>query len=189
MSKRTNRKAADRADAELRALLAEQDARWQARQEQDRQRTQMILSEARNQVAQDKLEAEAVGVENYRKQAIAQATSSKTVAPQFLPFGTGSSREEIDAQIERAEYATAELVSELAGQGEPTVQSRDEATGRFIPQQPAAPQPTVSGERGLPQGMTQEELAAAENGTLDMTTDTRMRDRLGLGHRDAGIFG
>ena len=58
--------AAERADAELRALLAEQDARWQARQEQDRQGPQMILAETRQQLASDRLEAEAVDVENYR---------------------------------------------------------------------------------------------------------------------------
>jgi hypothetical protein len=90
----------------------------------------------------------------------------------------------IDASLEQAKQATAEIVSELAGQGEPTVQARDERTGQFVPQQPTAP-----GQRGLPQGMTAEEYAAAENGTLDMSTYSRMRDRLNLGHRDAGIFG
>lgn len=176
--------AAERADAELHALLAEQDARWQVRQEQDRARTQQILAEAKQQDAKDRLEAEAVQVENYRATAVAQATSSKTIAPQFLAFINATSKEGIDAQIEQAKYATAEIVSELVGQGEPTVQSRDEYTGQFIPQQPQV------ADRHLPAGMYEEEYRAAEDGSLDYATYVRMRDRIGgPARRDLGIFG
>jgi hypothetical protein len=128
-------------DAEVRALLAEQEARMEIRQEQDRQRAERLLAEARQQLAADRLEAEAGALALYREQAIAQAAEG--VAPQFAPFIIGSTREEIDAAIERAKVATAEILTELAGTGQPATSSvastqRDEL-GRFIPgeQQPA----------------------------------------------------
>lgn len=73
----------------MRARLAEQDARHEIRTEQDRQRAERLLAEARQQRAADRLEAEAEALEKYRQRAIAQA--AEDVAPQFVPFISGTS--------------------------------------------------------------------------------------------------
>lgn len=112
-------------DAEVRAQLAELDARMEVRQEQDRQHAQRLLDQSRQQLAADRLEAQAEALETYRQRAIAQA--ARSIAPQFVPFITGSSREEIDAAIDQAKAATAEILAEVATS---PGQQRDEL-GRF----------------------------------------------------------
>jgi hypothetical protein len=117
-SEAANRQAAAAlaAEAETRQALFEWDQRMDRQAELDRQHRDQILAEARNQRALDKLEAEAVELENYRQQIVAQAASSKSVAPQLLNFIAGSSKPEIDASLEQARQATAEIAAEVAGQ-------------------------------------------------------------------------
>jgi hypothetical protein len=182
--KKSDRQASALArEAEQRMALFEFDARQEARAELDRRDRQRILAEAQQELARDRLEAEAEGLENYRATAVAQAVSSKSVAPQFVPFIDGTSREQIDASIERARAATAEIAAEISGQTTttPAAERPRDVTGRFIAEPP--------GDQYLPAGMTADEYAKAQSGSLDMTTYVAMRDRLGLGHRDAGIFG
>ncbi len=132
-------------EAEARAQLVAFDARMEIRQQEERQRNQELLNEVQQLRARDRLEAQAEALATYRATVVAQAQASKQVAPQFLEFIDGSSREAIDRAAELAAQKTAEIMAEVAGQqqgGEPTVQARDERTGRFLPQQPV-PQPQV----------------------------------------------
>lgn len=184
--KSDNRAAAALArEAETRQALFEFDQRMADRAEQDRRANREFLLAAKQELARDRLEAQAADLDAYRQQTVAHATSSKTIAPQFVPFIMGTSREEIDAQIEQAKASTAEIAAEITGQihpqGDVHLQARDAATGLYIPaEQPA--------NGYLPSGMTVEEIAAAANGSLDMTMYTRMRDRLGFANSDAGLF-
>ena len=183
MSKRDrDRQAAEREDIEVRVALAEQEARFEVRAELDRLHRQQLLDAARQELARDRREDEAAALDAYRDAAIAQATAAKSIAPQFVPFIGGSSREAIDNAVVLAQAKTAEIVTELAGsQGD---QARDAATGRFISSQAEQP-----GDQYLPSGMTADEYAKAQSGSLSMQDYAAMRDRLGLGRRDAGIFG
>jgi hypothetical protein len=186
-SNRKNKNAAALAETEDRMALFAFDQRMERQAEQDQQRRQQFLAEARQQIAQDRLEAEVAGLDIYRQQAIAAAVSDKTLAPQvaaMIPVGLAS-REEIDATVQLGVDKTAEIAAEISGQqqGEPTVQARDEQTGRFLPQQPAA------GDQYLPAGMTADELAKAQSGSLSMQDYAAMRDRLGFVNRDSGLFG
>lgn len=100
----------------LRIMLADQEERFQAQSDAQRQRVEALMAEERSQLAQDRLERQAQVRETYRQTVIAQAVSSKLIAPQFVPFITGSSKEEIDAKVEQAKLATAEILAEVAGQ-------------------------------------------------------------------------
>jgi hypothetical protein len=136
-----SRKKSDRrADAlaretEDRMALFAFDQRIERQAELDRQANREFLLSAKQELARDRLEAEAVDVENYRATAVAQATAAKSIAPQFIPFIGGASREDIDAAVALAQAKTAEIVAEIAGQGEPGVQGRDAVTGRYVSQQ------------------------------------------------------
>jgi hypothetical protein len=122
-----------------------------------------LASPPRQELARDRLEAEAADIEAYRGQVVARAKSSGQVEPQLLAFVQGTSCEEIDRTAALAAEKTAEIVAELAGQrqGEPTAQARDERTGRFLPGQPDG---QARDERGPPADLTHEEYAAAQNG-------------------------
>jgi hypothetical protein len=72
-------------------------------------------------------------------------------------------------------------MSQNFDQGRSTGEPRDER-GRYVP----AEQPVA--DRGLPTGITEAELQAAQNGTLDMSTYLQLRQRLHVGQRDAGLF-
>jgi restriction endonuclease Mrr len=186
------REAEEAAD---RMALFEFDQRMTARAELDQQRRQQFLTQARDQIAADRAEAEQVGLANYRQQAIAAALSSKALAPQvaaMIPAGL-TSREDVDNFVQLGVAKTAEIVVEISS---PTGDSSLEATksaaerprditGRFISSQ-AEPQ---LAERGLPAGLTADELAKIQAGTYSLEDHARMRDRAGFGRRDAGLFG
>jgi hypothetical protein len=182
MSRKTDRQAAERKaeDAATRVLLAEVEARFEAREQHDRQRAQQLLAAERSELAHERLEAQAEALATYRATVVAQVQSSKQVAPQFLEFIDGTSREAIDNAAHLAALKTAEIMAEVAGQRQGSEQPRDEQ-GRFAQQQPI-------GERGLPAGLTADEMAKVEAGTYSLEDHARMRDRVGLGHRDAGLF-
>jgi hypothetical protein len=173
-------------EAEDRLALFAFDQRMADQAELNRQRNREFLIAAKNVLAQERLEDQATLLTVYRERAIAAAVSNKTLAPQvgaMIPVGL-TSREDIDAAVQLGISKTSEIVAEIARrQGEPTVQARDEY-GRFIPQGEQ-----LAGDQHLPQGMTAEEYAKAENKSLTMRDYTAMRDRLGIAHRDPGLFG
>ena len=113
--------------------------------------------------------------------------ANKSLAPQvaaMIPVGL-TSREDIDATVQLGIIKTSEILAEISGQqqGEPTVQQPRNERGQFVPQ---AEQP---GDQYLPSGMTVDEYAKAQSGSLSMQDYTAMRNRLGFVNRDAGIFG
>jgi restriction endonuclease Mrr len=136
------REAEEAAD---RMALFEFDQRMTARAELDQQRRQQFLTQARDQIAADRAEAEQVGLANYRQQAIAAALSSKALAPQvaaMIPAGL-TSREDVDNFVQLGVAKTAEIVAEISS---PTGDSSLEATksaaersrdvtGRFVSQE------------------------------------------------------
>lgn len=139
MSKRSGRARKTAAeDAATRVLLAEVEARFEARERHDRQRAHQLLAEERSARARERLEREALQLQTYRDVAIAQAVSAKNVAPQFVPFITGSSKAEIDASIAQAKAATAEILVEVSGQAPAAGQPRDEL-GRYVVQEHSNP--------------------------------------------------
>lgn len=188
MSRKSDRAKAQRQaaeDAELRARIAELDARWEAREEQDRQRTQQLLTEERYQREQERaqlaLEREPLQLQNYITTRVNQELKDKRIAPQFVDFINGTSKEQVEAQIELAQAKTAEILAEVGQMNSQQAdRPRDTRTGRFIPAEPADPY--------LPRGITADELTKAQNRSLSMEDYARMRDRLGLGRHDAGIF-
>jgi hypothetical protein len=216
---RIAREAAAREDAEMRMRIFELDERMEARREQDRRDHRQLVADIRQRFAQDHLDAAAEELGEYRVRAVREALRSGDVAPQFGSFITGSSKEEIDAAVERARAATAEILAELSGQSRTTAfqqAATDAATrgpGREADMQQrltAAQQATVlhgapreepsEAQRGidriaapadprLPQGMTADELAKAMDKSMSMDEYLQLRSRLGLGHRDGGIFG
>jgi hypothetical protein len=173
MSKMSDRQAGALArETEDRMALFAFDQRMERQAEQDQQRRQQFLAEARQQIAQDRLEAEVAGLDVYRQQAIAAALSNKSLAPQvadMIPAGL-TSREEIDNFVQLGIDKTAEIAAEISGQGEPTIQSRDEATGRFIPQEP------------------RDQIVIDKNLSLKDYVE-KVRPAMNIGNRDAGIFG
>jgi hypothetical protein len=168
--------AAGQEERLLRAMLADQEERFEVQSAVERQRVEALLAEERSQLAQERLERRAQVRETYRQTVIAQAVSSKEIAPvrvvhhRLVQGG--------DRRLGRAaKVATAEILAEVAGQqsgGEAAVQQDD----------PAQP----PGDQYLPRGLTAAEQQAAEDGSLSMQDYARLRQRLGLGHRDAGIF-
>lgn len=140
-----SRKKSDRqADAlaretEDRMALFAFETRMEARSEQDKLRREQFLTQAREQLAVDRREAEIAGLTNYRTQAIAAALSSKQIAPQVAEMISTrlASREEIDAAVQHGIDMTSAIVAEIAQrQGEPAFQPpRNEASGRYVSQE------------------------------------------------------
>ena len=142
------------------------------------------LEQERSECAQERLEAEATKLETYRQTTVAAAVSSEEMAPQFAAMITGSSKEEIDAKVEQAKAATAEILAEVAGQ-QPGQTAEQDEQDQFIP----APQSAVPDDQYLPPGLTPEEQQAAEDGSLSLRDYAALRSRLRLAGRDVGIFG
>jgi hypothetical protein len=158
-----------------RMALFEFDQRMERQAELDQQRRQQLLAAARQEDAKDRLEAEVAELAAYRQQAIAAALSNKSLAPQvaaMIPAGL-TSREEINNFVQLGITKTSEILAEIAGQGEPTIQSLDKATGRFIPQEPAAPA---------------DQIVIDKNLSLKDYVE-KVRPAMNIGNRDAGIFG
>lgn len=184
MSKKSDRAAAERrADALARdehsaqmALFA-LDQKMDREAEQDRQVRREFLANARQELDKDREEAERIGLDNYRQQAIAAALSNQSLSPQvaaMIPVGL-SSREDIDNFVQLGIDKTAEIVAEVAGQlaGPQPYQDRDER-GRFI---------------------LSDETQAADQIVIDKSLSmrdyiTRVRPALNINApRDNGIFG
>jgi hypothetical protein len=93
-------------DADFRARLAERETFWEAKFAQlgrdQRRHLDAVRAEREQERAQLALEREALAQEDYKAQRITAELQAKTIAPQFIPFITGSSREAIDAAIELA---------------------------------------------------------------------------------------
>jgi hypothetical protein len=89
-------------------------------------------------------------------------------------------RARLEAQAQALEEQQAEAETLTPPAAAPPL--RDER-GRYAIEQP------VVTDRGLPTGITDSELQAAQNGSLSMESYLMMRDRLHLGQRDAGLFG
>jgi hypothetical protein len=168
--------------AELRAALLAEDERHQAEAAAMRRDLQRFVYEEKALRERQQAEREALKVLSYRDAAVAQAVSNQTIAPQLASFVNGTTREQVDAALEQARRATEEILVEVAGARPQVEQPRDETTGRYVP----AEQPVA--DRGLPAGISDAELRAAQNGSLDMRTYLQMRERLHVGQRDAGLF-
>lgn len=133
MSKRSDRQAAEREDAELKARIAALDARVEVQQ-----------TEHRNQLAQVRLEREAQELQAYAAQRIAAASAVGEIAPAFtrmLREGQYSTHAAIDAAIRAAREGTGEMRAAPAPASPLAEQPRDAQTGRFAPQQPMVPEP------------------------------------------------
>jgi hypothetical protein len=113
-------------------MLADQEERFQAQSADQRQRVEALLADQRRQLAQDRLERQAQELEMYRQTAVTAAVNAREIAPQFVPFIGGSSHEEVDASIAQVKAATAEILTEVAGQQDAQQLSQ-------TPQQPAVP--------------------------------------------------
>ena len=178
---------AAREDAQLREFIAAADARNQAESDEQRRQINALLAEEKTLRARQQAERDALQVLSYLDQAVAAAVSAKEIAPQFVRFINGTTREQVDAQLAQARESTEEILAEVAGVAgaRPQVeQPRDAQTGRYVSteqQQPVA-------DQRLPQGITDAELRAAQNGTLDMSTYLQLRQRLHVGQSDAGLF-
>lgn len=148
---------------QLRALLAEQDARHEALAEQDRLRTQQILDQYRQQDARDRLETEAAAIDTYKAEVRAQAVS--TVAPALLDFIDGASREAIDRSAALARAKTAEIRAAQTPARLSAEPRRDAQTGRFAPSAPQQPAAEIDPSISLADyAAMRSELGIAERG-------------------------
>jgi hypothetical protein len=163
--------------AEIQARIFDLETRIEAGQAEQSRQLEAMLAEERSARAQEKLEAEALALVNYRERMVRQAVATQSIAPQFVDFIRGTSKEEIDAAVEHAKAATAEILEEVAGQGAPTEQFT-RTTQQPMPR-----------DRGLPAGLSAEEIQKAQDGTLSLQDYAALRSRLGLGKQDNGLFG
>lgn len=120
--KSDERKARKEAEKDMTAkeILEQRERDWERQRETDRNELSRQLEEMRREREQEKaalkLEREALELANYATTAVSDALNKKLIAPQFARFINGTSREVIDAQIQDAIDATAEIVEEVAGQ-------------------------------------------------------------------------
>ena len=99
---------------------------WEKQRQDDRNELLAQMEQMRREQAQEKaaltLEREALQLQNYITTAVGQAVRDHTIAPQFVRFINGTSREQVDQQIADAVTATEEILAEVAGQQAPPPQ-------------------------------------------------------------------
>ncbi len=89
-------------------------------------------------------------METYRQTTVAAAVSSEEMAPQFAAMITGSSKEEIDAKVEQAKAATAEILAEVAGQQPGQTAEQDEQDQFIQHRSPPCPMTSTFRQVSLP---------------------------------------
>lgn len=175
------RKARKEAEKDLSAkeILAKREEEWERQRQADRAeweaRLEAMNRDREQERAQLKLEREALELQNYIATEVARAVKDKEMAPQFVDFINGTSKEQVDAQIEVAKAKTAEILSEVTGQ-----------------QQAAQRQQGVSTASG-PSSMGS--VTEVTDQPVDFTKLTlkdyveKVRPKLQIDRRDNGIFG
>lgn len=158
-------------------LLAKRQQEWEAAQAEHEAAVTAQIAALEAQREQDhakmNLERQALQLQNYIATKVSAALAAKEIAPQFVDFLGGYDEAEVDASIEKAKAATAEIVAEVQGQ-QPPPRPRGVSTATG----PSA-MGSVSEVEGEPLDYTK----------MSMRDFIRNRSNLGIGKKDPGIFG
>lgn len=193
-------RAAREAEMDPVALIHAKEQEWKSLLDNTTAQFESRLSESE----QKRAEAEALAQKerefaDLREYISAQVEANKDeIAPQFLPYISGNSREEVDAAIAQAKQGTSEILTEMQqalGQGQ-----QPDPNAVVVPGQPQAPAPpqqqfitrSTAGPGNFdPTGLGQQTLSPEQIANMPMNEYANLRRSMGIGGQgqNRGLFG
>lgn len=189
---------AEEADLDAKTLLTRREQEWESRlNEMNTTWEQRFAQEAEQRAQAEAIaqrEREFGDLRDYTLQTV-EANKDK-IAPQLLGWITGDTREQIDANVQRAIEATDSIAAEM----QEALQQQVPATQQpfSVPQVPTQPQPpalpgtrATGGPANADPAAQYQQLTAEQIANMPMGEYAKLRQQMGIGGQSntRGLFG